>query len=222
MPGSIGWVRSSAWIWLFSSTQEHQRAVGRRQIEPDDIPHLLYEEQVREQLERLGAVRLQPNAPQMRRIVACDSPISCAIERSDQWVASAGVVVSVHSITSAIRSSARVRGRPDRGSSDKSSMRSLTKRRRHFPTVRSCTPSPDRPRSAGSYGTYPQLSAPPDDAAPGPPETTIPRRSRPAPPRGRPILGTIAWWLAPSSPLSRKVAFPPLRIAGGEGTTMSA
>ncbi len=67
--------------------------------------------------------------------------ISCAIERSDQWVASAGVVVNVRSITSAIRSSARVRGRPGRGASDRPSNRSCTKRRRHFPTVCSCTPS---------------------------------------------------------------------------------
>ena len=82
----------------------------------------------------------RPNAPQMRQIVVCDSPASFAIERSDQWVASAGVVLSVRSITSATFSSSMVRGRPGRGSSNNPSMRSLRNRRRHFPTVRSCTP----------------------------------------------------------------------------------
>ena len=46
---------------------EHQRALRRRQIEPNDIADLLHEERVRRQLERLGAVRLQaertPDAP---------------------------------------------------------------------------------------------------------------------------------------------------------------
>ena len=76
----------------------------------------------------------------MRQIVVCDSPASFAIERSDQWVASAGVEVSVRSITSATFSSAMVLGRPGRGSSDRPSMRSLTKRLRHLPTVRALTP----------------------------------------------------------------------------------
>ena len=42
----------------------------------------------------------------------CDSPLSRAIERSDQWVASAGVVSSVRSMTAATFSSVSVRGRP--------------------------------------------------------------------------------------------------------------
>ena len=80
-------------------------------------------------------------AAHIRRIVVCDSPLSRAIERIDQWVASAGVVSSVRSITSATCSSVSVRGRPGRGSSDSPSMRSFKKRRRHLPTVCSCTPS---------------------------------------------------------------------------------
>lgn len=76
----------------------------------------------------------------MRRIVVCDSPASFAIERKDQWVASAGVVVSVRSITSATFSPLMVRRRPGRGSSDSPSMRSLRKRRRHLPTVCALTP----------------------------------------------------------------------------------
>ena len=57
-------------------------------------------------------------AAHIRRIVVCDSPLSQAIERIDQWVASAGVVSSVRSMTSATCSSVSVRGRPGRGSSD--------------------------------------------------------------------------------------------------------
>ena len=58
----------------------------------------------------------RPKAPQMRQMVVCDSPASFAIERSDQWVASAGVVISVRSITPATCLSSMVRGRPGRGS----------------------------------------------------------------------------------------------------------
>ena len=55
-------------------------------------------------------------AAHIRRIVVCDSPLSRAIERIDQWVASARVVSSVRSITSATCSSVSVRGRPGRSS----------------------------------------------------------------------------------------------------------
>ena len=43
----------------------------------------------------------KPKAPQMRQIVVCERPLSLAIKRSDQWVASAGIAVSVRSTTSA-------------------------------------------------------------------------------------------------------------------------
>ena len=79
-------------------------------------------------------------AAHIRRTVVCDSPLSRAIERSDQWVASAGVVSSVRSMTAATFSSESVRGRPGRGSSESPSMRAFRKRRRHLPTVCSCTP----------------------------------------------------------------------------------
>ena len=71
-------------------------------------------------------------AAHIRRTVVCDSPLSRAIERSDQWVASAGVVSSVRSMTAATFTSVSVRGRPGRGSSDSPSMRSFRKRRRHI------------------------------------------------------------------------------------------
>ena len=41
----------------------------------------------------------RPKAPQMRQIDVCDSPASFAIERSDQWGASAGDEVRVRPIT---------------------------------------------------------------------------------------------------------------------------
>ena len=41
----------------------------------------------------------RPNADQIRRMVVCDSPVSAAMERIDQCVASFGVVFSVRSIT---------------------------------------------------------------------------------------------------------------------------
>ena len=46
--------------------------------------------------ERCGC---KPKAPQMRQIVVCERPLSLAIERNDQWVASAGVALSVRSTT---------------------------------------------------------------------------------------------------------------------------
>ena len=52
-------------------------------------------------------------AAHIRRTVVCDSPLSRAIERSDQWVASAGVVSSVRSMTSAT-CLVRERSRPSR------------------------------------------------------------------------------------------------------------
>ena len=59
----------------------------------------------------------------MRQIVVCDSPASLAIERSDQWVPSAGVEVSVRSIPFATFSSSMVPGHPGRISSESPQIR---------------------------------------------------------------------------------------------------
>ena len=48
--------------------------------------------------ERCGC---SPNAVQMRRIMVCEKPVTPAIDRIDQCVASAGVERNVHSITAA-------------------------------------------------------------------------------------------------------------------------
>ena len=88
--------------------------------------------------ERCGC---NPKAVHMRRIVVWEKPVSPAIERIDQWVASAGLERSVRSITAATWSSSIVLGLPGRASSSSPSTRSLRKRRRHLPTVCSCTPN---------------------------------------------------------------------------------
>ena len=82
-----------------------------------------------------------PKAFRMRRTVVCERPLSRAIGRVDQWMASGGVVWSVRPMTYATRSSPTVRGRPDRGPSDSPSRRSSEKRRRHLPTVRRLAPN---------------------------------------------------------------------------------
>ena len=83
----------------------------------------------------------RPNAFQIRCTDAGESPTSRAIERIDQWVASTGDASSVRRTTSATRASSMLRGRPERGASDNPSTRSFRKRRRHLPTVCSCTPT---------------------------------------------------------------------------------
>ena len=48
---------------------QHQGMVGRIEIEPDDVAHLLDEQRVRRQREGLGAMRLQAEGRQMRATV---------------------------------------------------------------------------------------------------------------------------------------------------------
>ncbi len=79
------------------------------------------------------------NADQIRCTVMCERPVLSAMLRVDQCVASFGIVVSVRLTTSATLSSVTVRGRPDRYSSERPSMRFSANRLRHLPTVCSCT-----------------------------------------------------------------------------------
>lgn len=62
---------------------QHHGAGRRRQIKAGDVLHFVDEQRIARQLERLRPVRLQANAPQIRRIVVCDSPAFAAIERID-------------------------------------------------------------------------------------------------------------------------------------------
>ena len=58
IPGNIGktgWVRSRAWIWLFSSAQSANTAFGR----PDDVANLVHEVRIAGELEGLRPMRLQ-------------------------------------------------------------------------------------------------------------------------------------------------------------------
>ena len=54
--GNPGWARSSAWIWLVSST-ERTTAWARIDVEVDDVFELLGELRVCRQLERADAMR---------------------------------------------------------------------------------------------------------------------------------------------------------------------
>lgn len=87
--------------------------------------------------ERCGC---RPNAVQIRRIVVCERPVSLAIGRIDQCVASLGVDANMRLMTAAAWSSDTVRGRPSRSSSESPSIRCFAKRLRHFATVCSLCP----------------------------------------------------------------------------------
>ena len=65
--GSIGWVWSSAWIWFFS----WDRAVGRVEVESDDVVDLLGEERIGGELE----VRLPLRPRQSRWTVDFEIPV---------------------------------------------------------------------------------------------------------------------------------------------------
>ena len=80
---------------------EDEGSVGRGKVQTDNIAHLVDEQRIVRQLERLATVWLQAERTHIRRIVVWEKPVSAAIERIDQWVASAGVVRSVRSITAA-------------------------------------------------------------------------------------------------------------------------
>jgi hypothetical protein len=45
--GSMGWVRSSAWHWLFSSTHSTKAFSGGVQVETHDVAQLLDEQRIR-------------------------------------------------------------------------------------------------------------------------------------------------------------------------------
>ena len=80
---------------------EDERSAGRGKVETDDIAYLVDEQRIIRQLERWLRCGCKPNAPHIRRIVLWEKPVSAAIKRIDQCVASAGVVRNVRSITAA-------------------------------------------------------------------------------------------------------------------------
>ena len=78
---------------------ENKRPVGWREVKSDDIAHLVYGSS--DSLNVWLRCGCKPNAAHIRRIVVWEKPISAAIERIDQCVASVGVVRNVRSITAA-------------------------------------------------------------------------------------------------------------------------
>jgi hypothetical protein len=76
----------------------------------------------------------------MRETAVCDIPVVLAMDRVDQWVASAGRSSSVLVITASTFSSVIRRGRPGRGSSSRPGRRIAANRLRHFVTVTRFTP----------------------------------------------------------------------------------
>ena len=59
LSGRPGWVRSSAWIWLFSSMETHHRVRGRVHVEADDVIELGGEVGIVGSLEGADPVRLE-------------------------------------------------------------------------------------------------------------------------------------------------------------------
>jgi hypothetical protein len=77
----------------------------------------------------------------MRCTLETDSPLSFAMPRELQWVASFGRFSRVFTMVASMRTSSIVRGAPGLGSSRRPSTRCTTNRLRHLPTVASITPS---------------------------------------------------------------------------------
>ena len=85
----------------FFVNAENKRAAGRREVKADDIAHLSTNSGSSDSLNVWLRCGCKPNAPHIRRIMVWEKPVSAAIERIDQCVASAGVVRNVCSITTA-------------------------------------------------------------------------------------------------------------------------
>jgi hypothetical protein len=120
---------------------EHDGALGRVEIEPDDVVDLLDEQRILGQLKVSWRCGCRPNARQIRDTAVCVRPTSLAIERVDQCVASFGVLSSVLVITASTCSSVIVRGRPGRGSSVNPSKRCSANRDRHLAAIARLIPS---------------------------------------------------------------------------------
>ena len=135
-------MRSRAWIWLFSSTHSTSAALGRVQVQPDHVAHLLDEERIGRQLERLGQVRLEAERPPDAAHRRLAHPGRAGHRpRGPVRRMSRGGSSKVLTIIASTRSSAIVRGRPSRSSSDRPSSASLRTAPRHLHTVCGQIPS---------------------------------------------------------------------------------
>jgi len=137
---------------------EHDRSLGRIEIEPDDVAHLVDELRIR----RCG---FSANARQIRLIALWLIPVAAAIDRVDQCVASVGCSSSVLTITRSTSSSLIDRGFPGRGSSCSPSKPRRANRPRHLPTVEPVQPNSaaisvlDRPSAAAKTTRHRNASA---------------------------------------------------------------
>src|SRR3954447_24813902 len=89
--GKTGCSRSSAWIWLFSSTLSTSARLGGERYSPTMSRTLSTNSGSLESLNVSERCGWRPKAVQIRRMVVCEKPVAAAIERIDQWVASTGV-----------------------------------------------------------------------------------------------------------------------------------
>ncbi len=115
-------------------------AVRRSQSEPRDVLHLAGEGGSVDSLNVPLRCGFRPKADRIRCTVVCDTPVFPAMLRTDRCVAPFGIVSGVRPATSATLSSAAMRGRPERCSSGRPGMRFPARRRRHLPSLCSCTP----------------------------------------------------------------------------------
>jgi len=115
--GSTGWDRSSAWIWLFSSTHSTTARSGGLWHSPTTSTTLSTKNGSVDSLKESCRCGLRSNLRQIRPMVDLLSPECLAIEARDQWVSLPGVVSKVATITSSTWSSRTDGGRPGRGSS---------------------------------------------------------------------------------------------------------
>jgi hypothetical protein len=135
-------VRSSAWIWDFSSTHNTSARSGGSRYNPTTSRTLSMNWGSADSFQVCSRCGLSPNARQIREIAVWLIPTCRAIDRVDQWVSWLGGGRSrVATITRSTWSSAMVRGRPGRGSSARPSSRSRTNRPRHLATVWGQMPS---------------------------------------------------------------------------------
>ena len=103
--GSTGEVRSSAWIWDFSSTHSTTAASGGLRYNPTMSRTLSMNSGSGDSLKVSVRCGLSPNARQIRLIADWDMPVAAAIDRVDQCVASGGVSSNVLTITASRASS---------------------------------------------------------------------------------------------------------------------
>ena len=133
--GNSGRVRSSAWIWVFSSTHRTNALSGGFRYRPTISRTFSIKSGSDDSLKVSVRWGCSPKARHMRLMVLWLRPERLAIERVLQWVASVGVVSRVIATTLSTSASAVLRGVPGLGSSTSPSTRRSRNRDLHFPAV---------------------------------------------------------------------------------------